>query len=156
MIVPIIITAVAVYMFFAQIGLANSLGGLVLAHTALAVPFVLVTVSASLARLDDALPKAGASLGAGPLTVFGRITLPLIMPGIVSGSIFAFAASFDEVVIALMVTGPSQRTLPREFLSGARENLDPTILAVATILILISTALLLTLTRLRDDKDRAN
>lgn len=142
MIVPVIILAVAVYMAFAPLGLANSLTGLVLAHTALAVPFVLVTVTASLKHLDPTLLRAGASLGAAPLVVLRRVTLPLISPGIVSGAIFAFAASFDEVVIALMITGPAQRTLPRELLSGTRENLDPSILAVATILIVLSVGLL--------------
>jgi putative spermidine/putrescine transport system permease protein len=146
MIVPTIITAVGVYFFFAPLGLANNLVSLSLVHTALAVPFVLVTVGAALSQLDHSLPRAAASLGAPPLTVFRRITLPLIFPGVVAGAIFAFATSFDEVVVAIMLTGPGQRTLPRELLSGTRENLDPTIMAVATMLVIVSTALLLALT----------
>lgn len=149
MIVPVIITAVGVYFFFAPLGLANSLLGLILAHSAIAVPFVFVTVSASVSQTDKGLHRAASSLGAAPLSVFSRVTLPLILPGIVSGTIFAFAASFDEVVIAMMITGPSQRTLPRELLSGARENLDPTVLAVASIIIAVSAGLLLLLTFVR-------
>ncbi|SIT53728.1 ABC-type spermidine/putrescine transport system, permease component II [Mesorhizobium prunaredense] len=146
MIVPVIITAVGVYFFFAPLGLANSLTGLVLAHAVIAVPLVLVTVNASVSQLDRGLLRAAESLGASPMTTFRKITVPLILPGIVSGTIFAFAASFDEVVIALMITGPGQKTLPRELLSGTRENLDPTVLAVASILIAISAGLLLLLT----------
>jgi putative spermidine/putrescine transport system permease protein len=143
MIVPTIITAVATYFLFSRIGLANSLAGLVLAHVVLATPFVLVTVSASFTQLDRRLLRAAASLGAPPVTTFLRVTLPLTMPGIVSGAVFAFTTSFDEVVVATLLTGPEQRTLPRELLSGTRENLDPTILAVATLLIVLSTGLLL-------------
>lgn len=149
MIVPVIITAVGIYFFFAPLGLANSLLGLILAHTAIAVPFVFVTVGASVSQMDRGLQRAASSLGAPPLSVFAHVTLPLILPGVVSGTIFAFAASFDEVVIAMMITGPSQRTLPRELLSGARENLDPTMLAVASIIIAISAGLLLLLTLVR-------
>jgi putative spermidine/putrescine transport system permease protein len=150
MIIPTIITGIGIYFFFAQRGLANSLTGLVLAHTALALPFVLITVSASLKQFDRTLLKAGASLGAGPISAFHRIALPLIMPGIASGAIFAFTTSFDEVVVAIMLTGPAQRTLPRELLSGTRENLDPTILAVATVLIVVSAAMLLLLTYIQN------
>lgn len=149
LIVPIIITAVGVYFFFAPLGLANSLVGLVFAHSAIAVPFVLITVNASVSQLSKGLQRAAASLGAPPLVVFRAITLPLIAPGIISGMIFAFAASFDEVVIAMMITGPSQKTLPRELLSGARENLDPSVLAVASILIGVSAGLLLLTTAIQ-------
>lgn len=149
MIVPVIITAVGVYFFFAPLGLANSLFGLVLAHAAIAVPFVFVTVTAAIGQLDKGLLRAASSLGAAPASVFFRVTLPLIVPGVASGSIFAFAASFDEVVIAMMITGTGQRTLPRELLSGARENLDPTVLAVACIILGVSAGLLLAFTFIR-------
>lgn len=145
-IVPTIIAGVGIYFSFAQWGLANSLTGLILAHTALALPFVLITVSAALKQFDRTLLRAGASLGASPVLVFRRVQLPLIMPGIASGAIFAFATSFDEVVVAILLTGPAQRTLPRELLSGSRENLDPTIMAAATVLIVLSTLMLLLLT----------
>jgi putative spermidine/putrescine transport system permease protein len=149
MIVPTVITAVGIYFLFSRLGLANSLTGLVLAHTALAVPFVVITVSASLSQLDRVLLRASASLGAGGLTTFRRVTMPLIMPGIVSGAIFAFTTSLDEVVVAILLTGPEQRTLPRELLSGTRENLDPTVMAVATLLITLSVILLLVFTALQ-------
>ena len=148
MIVPTVITAVATYFVFSRIGLANTLTGLVLAHVALALPFVLITVSAAVAQLDPVLGRAAASLGARPTTAFFQVTVPLILPGIVSGAIFAFATSFDEVVVALLLTGPDQRTLPRQLLSGTRENLDPTILAVATLLIIFATVVLLLVGRL--------
>lgn len=146
MIVPTIITAVGVYFLFSTIGLANSLFGLILAHTALAVPFVLVTVSTAVSQLDKVLLRASSSLGAGPVTTFRKVTMPLIMPGVVSGAIFAFTTSFDEVVIAMLLTGPQQRTLPRALLSGTRENLDPTVMAVATLLIAIAVVMLLAFT----------
>jgi putative spermidine/putrescine transport system permease protein len=126
----------------------------VLAHTALAVPFVVITVSASLSQLDRVLLRASASLGAGGLTTFRRVTMPLIMPGIVSGAIFAFTTSLDEVVVAILLTGPEQRTLPRELLSGTRENLDPTVMAVATLLITLSVILLLVFTALQQRGNR--
>ncbi|MGO7486069.1 ABC transporter permease [Rhizobium ruizarguesonis] len=154
MIVPTVITAVGIYFLFSRLGLANSLTGLVLAHTALAVPFVVITVSASLSQLDRVLLRASASLGAGGLTTFRRVTMPLIMPGIVSGAIFAFTTSFDEVVVAILLTGPEQRTLPRELLSGTRENLDPTVMAVATLLITLSVILLLVFTALQQRGNR--
>ncbi|WP_245294955.1 ABC transporter permease [Pararhizobium antarcticum] len=113
MVVPTVITAVGIYFLLSRLGLANSLGGPVLAPTALAVPFVAITTNASLSQLDRVLLRASASLGAGRLTTFRRATMPLIMPGIVSGAIFAFTTSFDEVVVAMMLTGPEQRTLPR-------------------------------------------
>lgn len=143
MIVPTIITAVGIYFMFSKLGLANSLTGLVLAHVALAVPFVVITVSASVAQLDPVLLRAASSLGAGAVTSFRVVTLPLILPGVISGAIFAFTTSFDEVVVAVLLTGPEQRTLPRELLSGTRENLDPSVMAIATLLVLFSTALLL-------------
>ena len=145
MIVPVIITAVGTYFFFAPLGLANSLVGLILAHSAIAVPYVLVSVNAVASQRNRALERAASSLGATPLQVFRQITMWLIAPGIISGSIFALAASFDEVVIAMMITGPNQKTLPRELLSGARENLDPSLLAVATIIVAVSAGLLLSL-----------
>ncbi|MEK8025980.1 MAG: spermidine/putrescine transport system permease protein PotC [Pseudomonadota bacterium] len=154
MIVPAIITAVGVYFAFSPLGLVNSLTGLVLAHAALGVPFIVVTVSATLAGFNETLTRAGRSLGAGPLYVFWRIKLPLIAPGVISGALFAFATSFDEVVVALFLAGADQRTVPREMWSGVREQLSPTILAVATTLVLISALLLVTLEGLRRRSER--
>ncbi len=142
LIVPVVITAVGTYFLFAPLGLTNNFAGLVLAHTVLAVPFVVITVSATLHGFDVTMVRAASSLGAPPLTVFRRVMLPLILPGVVSGAVFAFATSFDEIVIALFLAGPSQRTLPLQMLSGVREEISPTITAAATLLVILSTLLL--------------
>ncbi|KZD07602.1 ABC transporter permease [Oceanibaculum pacificum] len=153
-IVPLVITGVGFYLFFAPMGLTATYPGLILAHTALGAPFVVITVSATLQGFDLNLLRAAASLGAHPVTAFRRVTLPLIGPGVASGGLFAFATSFDEVVVVLLVAGPTQRTLPREMFSGLRENISPTITAVATIMILVSLALLATLELLRRRNER--
>jgi putative spermidine/putrescine transport system permease protein len=153
-VVPVVITAVGVYFFFAQFELNATYTGLILAQTALGAPFVVITVSATLRGYDPTLSRAAASLGAGPLTTFFRVTLPLIGPGVASGALFAFATSFDEVVIVLLVGGPEQRTLPREMFSGIRENISPTIIAAATILIVVAAALLAVLELLRRRNER--
>ncbi|WP_181702682.1 ABC transporter permease [Chthonobacter albigriseus] len=144
MIVPIVIVAVGAYLFFGNLGLANTRTGLVLSHTALALPFVIVTVTATLSGYDRNLSRAAASLGAPPLDVFRRVTLPLIAPGVASGAVFAFATSFDEVVVALFLTGAEQRTLPVQMFSGIRDQINPTIMAAATMLIALSVALFVT------------
>lgn len=154
MIVPVIITAVGVYFAFSPLGLTNSLPGLILAHAALGVPFVVITVTATLAGFNDTLTRAGRSLGASPMRVFWSVKLPIIAPGVVSGALFAFATSFDEVVVAIFLTGPDQRTVPRQMWSGVREQLSPTILAVATVLVVLSTLLLVTLELLRRRTER--
>lgn len=149
MVVPVVVVGVGVYFFFAQIGLSESYTGLILAHAALGAPFVVTTVSATLQGFNHNLVRASLSLGAGPLYTFFRITLPVIAPGLISGALFAFATSFDEVVITLFVAGPGQSTLPRQMFAGIRENISPTIAALATILIIFSTSLLLILEWLR-------
>lgn len=140
MVVPVIIVAVGVYFAFAPLRLTDGYVGLILAHTALAAPFVVVTVLATLAGFDRTLLRAAASLGARPLTTFRRVMLPLILPGVLSGAVFAFAASFDEVVVALLIAGPGQRTLPRQMFAGINDNISLTITAAATMLIAISLA----------------
>jgi len=154
MIVPVVISSVGFYLFYAPLGLTGTYLGLILGHTALAVPFVVVTVSATLASFDHGLMRAAANLGASPLTAFRRVMMPLIAPGLAAGALFAFATSLDEVVMVLMVAGPDQRTLPREMFSGIRENISPTITAIATILILLAVALLATLEALRRRGER--
>jgi len=138
MVVPVIIVAVGVYFAFAPIGLTDGYAGLILAHTTLAAPFVVITVLATLSGFDRTLLRAAGSLGARPLTTFRRVTLPLILPGVLSGAVFAFAASFDEVVVALLIAGPGQRTLPRQMFAGINDNISLTITAAATMLIAIS------------------
>jgi putative spermidine/putrescine transport system permease protein len=154
MIVPTIIVAVGMYFVFAPLRLNSTYLGLVLAHTALAVPFVVVTVDATLAGFDVNLMRAAASLGAPPWMVFFRVVLPLILPGIVSGALFAFVVSFDEAVMALFIAGPNQTTLPRQMFSDLRESIDPTIVAVATVLILVSVALMALIEMLRRRVER--
>ena len=149
MVVPVVIIGVASYLFFAPLGMGNSYLSLILVHAMLGVPFVIITVSATLQGFNYNLVRAAASLGASPLTAFFRVTLPLIAPGVISGALFAFATSFDEVVVTLFLAGPEQITLPRQMFSGIRENLSPTIAAAATLLIGFSIALLLTLEWLR-------
>jgi len=149
MVVPIVVVGVSTYLFFAKIGLADTYTGLVLVHAALGAPFVLTTVLATLQGFNHNLVRASLSLGAGPLETFFRITLPIIAPGVISGALFAFATSFDEVVVTLFIAGPTQVTLPRQMFTGIRENISPTIAAVATLLILFTTALMLGLEWLR-------
>ena len=149
MVVPIIVVAVSTYLFFAPLGLADSYVGLIIVHAALGAPFVLTTVLATLQGFNYNLVRASQGLGADPLRTFFRITLPLIAPGVISGALFAFATSFDEVVVTLFLAGPQQVTLPRQMFTGIRENITPTIAAVATLLILFTTALLLALEWLR-------
>lgn len=149
MVVPVVVVGVGVYFFFAQIGLSETYIGLILAHAALGAPFVVTTVSATLQGFNHNLVRASLSLGASPLRTFFQITLPVIAPGLISGALFAFATSFDDVVITLFLAGPGQSTLPRQMFSGIRENISPTIAALATILIVFSTSLLLVLEWLR-------
>ena len=149
MIVPVVVVGVGMYLFFAPLGLANTYLGLILAHAALGVPFVVTTVSATLQGFNYNLVRASLSLGANPVSTFLRITLPVIAPGVISGALFAFATSFDEVVVTLFLAGADQTTLPRQMFTGIRENISPTIAALATILIVFSTSLLLALEWLR-------
>ena len=154
MVVPVVIVGVASYLFFAPLGLANGYLSLIVVHAVLGVPFVIITVSATLQGFNYNLVRAAASLGASPITAFRRVTLPLIAPGVISGALFAFATSFDEVVVTLFLAGPEQVTLPRQMFSGIRENLSPTIAAAATLLIGFSILLLLTLEWLRGRSEK--
>ena len=154
MVVPVVIVGVATYLVFAPVGLYGSYLGLIMVHAALGVPFVVTTVSATLEGFDYNLVRAAASLGANPLTAFFRVTLPLVAPGVISGGLFAFGTSFDEVVVTLFLAGPEQTTLPRQMFSGIRENISPAIAAVATILTLVSVLMLLTLEWLRGRNER--
>jgi putative spermidine/putrescine transport system permease protein len=120
----------------------------------LGTPFVVITVTATLVGFDQSLTRAAANLGASPTRSFFKITMPLILPGVVSGALFAFITSFDEIVVVLFVAGVEQRTIPREMWSGIREDISPTILAVATILVMISIALLTVVELLRRRGER--
>ena len=149
LVVPIVIAAAGMYFFYSSVGLAQTHLGIILAHTALGTPFVVITMTATLSGFDRNLVKAASSLGADPLTAFFRVTLPIVAPGMISGALFAFAASFDDVVTVLFLGGPDQRTIPRQMWSGIREQISLTILAVATLLIIFSSLLLLAVEMLR-------
>jgi putative spermidine/putrescine transport system permease protein len=154
MVVPVIIVAVGLYFAFAPLGLASSYAGMILAHAALGAPFVVITVLATLSGFDPNLLRAAASLGAGPATAFFRVMLPLIMPGVLTGALFAFATSFDEVVVALLLAGPEQRTLPRQMFSGINLNISLAITAAATLLIAASILLMAAVELLRRRSER--
>ncbi|MBO9476252.1 ABC transporter permease [Shimia sp. R11_0] len=149
MIVPLIISAAGMYFFYSRMGLAGTYWGVVLAHAALGIPFVIITVTATLVGFDRSLTRAAASMGADPVTTFFRVQMPLILPGVISGALFAFITSFDEVVVVIFVGSAKQQTLPWQMFTGLREQISPTILAVATILVAISILLLATVEMLR-------
>ena len=149
MVTPVIISAAGMFFFYSNLGLAQTHLGLILAHAALGTPFVVITVTATLSAFDTNLTHAAASLGAGPVLAFRRVQLPLIAPGVISGALFAFATSFDEVVVVLFMGSVEQRTIPRQMWAGIREQISPTILAVATFLIAFAVLLLLTVEWLR-------
>ena len=154
MIVPLIISAAGMYFFYSRIGLQGTYLGVVLAHAALGIPFVIITVTATLVGFDKSLTRASANLGADPVTTFFRVQMPLILPGVISGGLFAFITSFDEVVVVLFVGSAGQKTLPWQMFIGLREQISPTILAVATILVVISICLLTTVELLRRRSER--
>ncbi len=163
MIVPIIIIATGMFFFYSNpcaiLGfecgrLTSTYLGVILAHTILGIPFVIITVTATLSGFDQSLIRAAQSLGANPREVFFKVVMPLILPGVISGALFAFVTSFDEVVAVLFIAGPEQQTIPRQMWNGIREQISPAILAVATILVVISIALLTTVELLRRRSDR--
>lgn len=154
MIVPLIISAAGMFFFYSRIGLQGTHLGVILAHAALGTPFVVITVTATLVGFDNSLIRAAAGLGASPTTTFFKVIVPLILPGVISGALFAFITSFDEVVVVLFVGSFKQRTIPWQMFSGIREHISPTILAVATILVLVSIALLVTVELLRRRGER--
>jgi putative spermidine/putrescine transport system permease protein len=154
MIVPLIISAAGMYFFYSRIGIQGTYFGVVLAHAALGTPFVIITVTATLVGFDNSLTRAAANMGANPVTTFFRVQMPLIIPGVVSGALFAFITSFDEVVVVLFLGSAAQKTLPWQMFTGLREQISPTILAAATVMVVISIALLTVLELLRRRSER--
>ena len=154
MVVPLIISAAGMFFFYSRIGLQGTHVGVILAHAALATPFVVIVVTATLSGFDHSLTRAAASLGSSPAHSFFHITVPLIIPGVISGALFAFITSFDEVVVVLFVGSYNQRTIPWQMFSGIREQISPTIMAVATILITLSVLLLIFLELMRRRNER--
>ena len=154
MIVPLIISACGMFFFYSRVQLQGTHVGVILAHAALGTPFVVITVTATLVGFDRSLIRAANSLGADGVTTFFKIVVPLILPGVISGALFAFITSFDEVVVILFVGSFEQRTIPWQMFSGIREHISPTILAAATLLVLVSVALLTTVELLRRRSER--
>lgn len=154
MIVPLVITATGMFFFYSQINIAKTYIGVILAHVTLGVPFVIITVTATLVGFDRSLIRASQNLGANGWTTFRKVIMPLIAPGMISGALFAFVTSLDEIVAVLFLADVEQRTIPRQMWSGIREQISPTILAVATILVLFSIALLTVIELLRRRGER--
>jgi putative spermidine/putrescine transport system permease protein len=154
MIVPLIISGTAIFFFMAKVGLAATHTGIILAHIILGTPFVVITVTATLTGFDHSVTRAAASLGSNPVNTFMKITLPLILPGVISGALFAFVTSFDEVVVVLFLAGLENTTIPIQMWVGLREQLSPTIMAVATCLIIMSTLILVSAELLRRRSER--
>ena len=153
-IVPLVITAAGIFFFYARIGLTGTYLGIILAHTALGTPFVVITVTATLIGFDHSMTRAAAMCGADPMRVFLKVVMPLILPGVIAGALFAFVTSFDEVVVVLFVASVEQQTIPRQMWAGIREEISPTILAVATLLIVFSVAVMTTIELLRRRSER--
>ena len=154
MIVPLIISGTAIFFFMAKAGLAATFTGIVLAHIILGTPFVVITVTATLTGFDHSVTRAAASLGSNPVNTFMKVTLPLITPGVISGALFAFVTSFDEVIVVLFLAGLENTTIPIQMWVGLREQLSPTILSVATCLIIMSTLILVSAELLRRRSER--
>jgi putative spermidine/putrescine transport system permease protein len=154
MIVPLIISATGMYFFYSKIGIVGTYWGVVLAHAVLGIPFVIITVTATLVGFDKSLTRAAANMGANPVTTFFKVQMPLILPGVISGGLFAFITSFDEVVVVLFIGSAELQTLPWQMFTGLREQISPTILAAATILVGISIALLTVVELLRRRSER--
>lgn len=157
MIVPIIITATGLFFFYSAIKIQDwgiPYLGVILAHATLGIPFVIITVTATLVGFDHSLTRAAANMGASPTRTFFKVQMPLILPGVISGALFAFVTSFDEVVVVLFVGGLDEQTIPRQMWNGIREQISPAILSVATILVVISIALLTVVELLRRRSER--
>ena len=154
MIVPLIITAAGMFFFYARINLVYTFTGVILAHVALATPFVVITVTATLVGFDMNMVKAAQSLGAKPMRTFFKVIMPLILPGIISGALFAFITSFDEVVIVMFMASIDQLTIPKQMWAGIRQEISPVILCMATCLVILSIVLLTTVELLRRIAER--
>lgn len=135
MVIPVVVVGIAMYHTFSLYKLTNTITGLVLAHSILAIPMVFVTISASLKGMDRNLELAAASLGSTPIGVFFKVTLPLMKSAIIASALFAFITSLDEVVVSIFIAGASTKTLPIVMWENMRTQVDPTIAAASTLLI---------------------
>jgi putative spermidine/putrescine transport system permease protein len=152
--VPIVIVALAGYLALVRVGLNNTYWGAILLHAMLGLPFVIISVLSALQGFDRNLWRAATSLGAKPLTAFRRVMLPIILPGVLTGAVFAFATSLDEVVVASFVTAPAQKTIPLQMFSGIKTNTGPDVAAAATILLVLSALFLAAIEALRRRSER--
>ena len=149
MIVPLIITAAGMFFFYAKVKLVYTFTGIILAHVALSTPFVVITVTATLVGFDTNMTRAAQSLGARPIRTFFKVIMPLILPGVISGALFAFITSFDEVVVVMFMASLDQLTIPKQMWAGIRQEISPVILCMATRLVALSIFLLTTVELLR-------
>ena len=156
MIVPLIITAAGMFFFYAKVNLVYTFTGIILAHVALSTPFVVITVTATLVGFDTTMTKAAQSLGARPMRTFFKVIMPLILPGVISGALFAFITSFDEVVVVMFMASLNELTIPKQMWAGIRQEISPVILCMATCLVALSIFLLtaVELLRRRSEKMR--
>lgn len=154
MVVPLIVTGAGLFSFYARLNLTNTFFSIIMSHVVLGTPFVIITVTAAMSGFDQSLIRAAQNLGANQVTTFFRVILPLLLPGVISGALFAFMTSLDEVVVVIFLAGPAQTPMTVRMFSGLRENISPTILAIATILVLISIVLLTSLELLRRRSER--
>ena len=149
MIVPLIITSAGMFFFYAKVNLVYTFTGIILAHVALSTPFVVITVTATLVGFDTNMTRAAQSLGARPIRTFFKVIMPLILPGVISGALFAFITSFDEVVVVMFMASLDQLTIPKQMWAGIRQEISPVILCMATCLVALSIFLLTTVELLR-------
>ena len=154
MMVPIILVAIGLFYFFVQFKLVGSVLGLVIGHSLVALPLVLIIVFSALKNYDMNQEKVARSLGAGRFRAFREITLPQIKFSIISASLIAFLTSFDEIIISLFVAGGDNSTITRSMFLALRDQIDPTIAAISTILIIISSGLLIIVQLLGNNKDQ--
>lgn len=143
MVTPILVTAVAIYKIYADLGLTGTILGFVLGHTIMALPFVVIVMTANLRGIDIEVEYAARSLGAGRLTALRRVVFPLALPGMISAGLFAFLISFDELMIAMFISSPTLSTLPKKLWDGLRTEINPSIAAVSTLLIVLSVVILI-------------
>ncbi|MGN6549957.1 MAG: ABC transporter permease [Pararhizobium sp.] len=154
MVVPLIVTGAALFSFYARLNLTSTFFSIIMAHVVLGTPFVIITVTAAMSGFDQSLIRAAQNLGANQVTTFFRVILPLLLPGVISGALFAFITSLDEVVVVIFLAGPAQTPMTVRMFSGLRENISPTILAIASILVLISVILLTGMELMRRRSER--
>lgn len=146
-VIPGIVLAIGIYAAFSIFGLIGTIQGFVIAHAALGLPFVIISVTASLSGVDPQIEKAAASLGATRWGVIRQITLPLVGPGVLAGALFAFVTSFDEILVSLFIKSPFLETFPLRIYQSVSNDTDPTVAAASTLVLLFTTAIIIVVSR---------